>query len=37
MARGEFQRQVPRRVPELGVVSVEGRGEDRDRELAAAL
>ena len=34
---GELQRQVPRRVPEPGVVPLAGRGEGRDRELAPAL
>ena len=35
--RRELQRQVPRRVPEHGMVSFAGRGEGGDRELAAAL
>ena len=36
-AGGELQRQVPRRVPEPGMVPLAGRGEGGDRELAAAL
>jgi len=33
---GEFQWQIPRRVPEPGVVSLAGRGQGRDRDLAPA-